>query len=67
MLMKPDACVNKNCPGGENCSMCINRSAIAKKGHELIQAIELCPPSVAQTNAVSMAGDYVEFCSKFIR
>lgn len=67
MLIKPDTCVSESCPGGENCSMCINRNIIAKKGHELIQAIELCPASIAQTNAVTMAVEYVEYCSKVLR
>lgn len=62
--MKPTTCLIPSCNGNENCSMCINRNSIAKKGYELIQIIEKIPASIEQTEAVTATQDYMNLCLK---
>lgn len=62
--MKPATCLDESCKGSDHCSMCINRNVAAKRGYELIQLIEKIPASVEQTEAVTAAQSYIEYCSK---
>ena len=64
--MKPETCLIPSCNGNENCSMCINRNEIAKKGYELIQIIEKIPASIEQTETVTAAQDYINVCLKLL-
>lgn len=65
--MKPETCLIPSCNGNENCSICINRNLIAKKGYELIQKIEELPASTKQTEVVTIAQEYINLCLKELK
>jgi len=63
--MRPETCQNKDCkPVNNACGACINRSAIAKEGYALIQAIEACGASTALTAAVNKAEAFIKLAEE---
>jgi hypothetical protein len=66
-MNKPSTCLDVKCNGnGDLCGCCINRSIIANKGYLLVQAIEACSASEAQTNAVILASEFIKLAEKEI-
>jgi hypothetical protein len=63
-MSKPESCLNVQCKGEDFCAACINRNIIAKKGYELIQAIEELPASLTQTKVVTTACDFITLAEK---
>ena len=65
-MKRPLTCLDDKCETVTfiTCPMCINRSIIANKGYLLIQAIEACAASEAQTNAVILASEFIKLAEK---
>ena len=65
MIMKPTTCQDEKCDGmAGTCEMCINRSAIAKKGYELCRIIENIPASLEQTAGIIAVQEFIRFAEK---
>jgi len=66
-MKRPSTCLDLKCETVTSlCMACLNRSILAKKGYELIQAIEMCGASAELIKAVNLAEAFIKLAEKEI-